>query len=248
MKPMLRMLQTTHNTGDTDVPLQPTHLQDQSQWDNTHLKQRIDKYIKAEREWLDSYHSFWLQFRIMTDDERLCLMTGYIHQTMTRTRQDLYEDVKTMIIQFLYAADNYRSVEQYDIETKEIASKFKRFKSNAIEQMKSDGIDPDRIDSKMEGQLIVDNKHVFMLDNKIQSHPGYNYIKPGPFVLIAPNKLEYTFAHDKVCCYTLSDRGNGQDCREYFWTNLAKLGINPYDAMKTNKEQAYNSSDHSSEE
>ena len=74
-------------------------------------------------------------------------------------------------------------------------------------------------------------------------------IKKGPFVLIAPNKLEYIFPRDKVFCYTLMVPSSSICAdRIYFWTNLSKLGIYPSTICTEKYDSSEHSSDHSSDE
>ena len=72
-------------------------------------------------------------------------------------------------------------------------------------------------------------------------------IPKGPFMLIAPNKLEYTMPRDRVFCYTLVLRK-----RRYFWAYLSLLGINPLSNKQTdendNDDQDSSDCDHSSED
>ena len=62
----------------------------------------------------------------MLEEERHCLMTGYIHQIMKR--EDLYEDIKQIIIEFLYTKD-YRSVTQFYEEVESMERDFKSIKN-----------------------------------------------------------------------------------------------------------------------
>ena len=212
------------------------------------LKQNVDVYLKEEMEYLKTYYSQWLHFRVMTEDERMCLMTGYIHQIMKR--EDLYQDIKQIILEFLYTSD-YRSITQFYDEVENIAEYFKSIKNNAITQMMIFRQDTDSI---QEPPLIVDNKHVFMLKWDINKATTTNYehgekiqIKKGPFVLVAPNKLEYIFPRDKVFCYSLVIPSSSICAhRIYFWTHLSKLGI--YPSTTEEYDSSEHSSDHTSDE
>eukprot|EP01084_Bolivina_argentea_P181195 312972_1 len=194
-------------------------------------------YQEQEQIFLETHYSSYLHYRGMTENDRICLVSGYIKcipLQFTNSQDFNFNHIEHIITQYFFCKPNKKQKDElYKMECKQIENTFRKFREQymkSITEPKKTG----RFNQPMteweskyeECNLIIDNKHVFNIDKSIDAYFDYklrrhtNLMPHGPFMLIAPNKLEYILPGDKIFCYILHGgyRRKRPKGRWYFWT------------------------------